>query len=609
MKKTRRITTPRRTSMLAAAALAAIVLSGCGVTIPTIFTQNGMQSLQSDGQTAADPVNLQLAANHLAYVCRASEEFLQQSQQDDVTTDQVFDDVKHNHDHLAPTAQQQKPQLESQTDELTQMIKLSGSDLHNNVQILAILSEPALPGTQTIKQKFLASATSQQKLKQNLQKVAVQKVATELRTHAVVVDQDSKAVEKTVGQAGSAGVLRGAKQQFAEQTTGIEQLEVASQKAVDRLIKAQQIAESKKSAVLNRREQRLEKFRQAVANASKLEQQKAAQKLVSKLSKAEQEEKIKKYVAKYDKLQKLEQNKSAAIKVVREEKKATVAAEVMVKVAQVAKKSPEVVVEAAKVLKTAEKSHVVGVDHKSPAKFAVVATDRTDIDKKQQVATKTLSPTEMVTQIVTFVNAASEQADSDQGTQEVASKPSSEQDVVLDGQQIAGVSVDIKKQLSPEVTENAEDDSIKENSRNLEEVVTVATTPSKIAQIVDQVVAAEQQSPANITGSNQVTPHGMNIFQEDISAFKSWRFAVQVAAIYEDNATEDLVGDLSSKGYSPIVWEAEDHKGKRFRRIWIGLYRSGALARKAQEYYTKNENKQAFITPITWDIIDKPNSL
>ncbi|MBF0454404.1 MAG: SPOR domain-containing protein [Magnetococcales bacterium] len=90
------------------------------------------------------------------------------------------------------------------------------------------------------------------------------------------------------------------------------------------------------------------------------------------------------------------------------------------------------------------------------------------------------------------------------------------------------------------------------------------------------------------------------LLQKDLTALEPWRFAVQVAAIYEEEAANDLVAKLSKKGYSPVVWEAEDSKGRQFKRIWIGLYQDSKRAKNAQKYYRDHENKAAFITNVSW---------
>ena len=95
----------------------------------------------------------------------------------------------------------------------------------------------------------------------------------------------------------------------------------------------------------------------------------------------------------------------------------------------------------------------------------------------------------------------------------------------------------------------------------------------------------------------------MKIFQKDMSALQTWRYAVQVAAIYGEDSADDLVEYLSNKGYSPVIWESEDKRGNKFQRIWIGLYQDGKRAQKAREYYKTHENKHAFVTPVAWETL------
>ncbi|MBF0358497.1 MAG: SPOR domain-containing protein [Magnetococcales bacterium] len=74
-----------------------------------------------------------------------------------------------------------------------------------------------------------------------------------------------------------------------------------------------------------------------------------------------------------------------------------------------------------------------------------------------------------------------------------------------------------------------------------------------------------------------------------------WRYAVQVAAVYEKGLIVELLEQLHKKGYSTFVWESKDKSGKKMQRVWIGLYKSFVKAKKVQEFYSKQESKPAFI--------------
>ncbi|MBF0447456.1 MAG: SPOR domain-containing protein [Magnetococcales bacterium] len=108
------------------------------------------------------------------------------------------------------------------------------------------------------------------------------------------------------------------------------------------------------------------------------------------------------------------------------------------------------------------------------------------------------------------------------------------------------------------------------------------------------------QEPVSV-GSVLPENREMSLFKNDLASMGSWRYAVQVAALYKNDSSENLVEELANKGYSPVIWESEDYSGKRFHRIWIGLYSDSAQAKLAQDYYKIHEKKPAFITPISWN--------
>jgi cell division septation protein DedD len=110
-----------------------------------------------------------------------------------------------------------------------------------------------------------------------------------------------------------------------------------------------------------------------------------------------------------------------------------------------------------------------------------------------------------------------------------------------------------------------------------------------VARMVDERV---KNSAAAKPGSDKVKVHQKNLY-----ALKSWRYAVQVAAVYDKSVAAELVDNLSGKGYSPLIWESTDKKGKKFQRVWIGFYSSFKQAKKVQEFYSKQESRPAFIVP------------
>ena len=136
-------------------------------------------------------------------------------------------------------------------------------------------------------------------------------------------------------------------------------------------------------------------------------------------------------------------------------------------------------------------------------------------------------------------------------------------------------------------------------------VVGSAENLGKDQKIVQKPEPKGINTGMEIVRTVQVAQEEMHIFKKDLSALQSWRYAVQVAAVYGGSSTDDLVDYLSNKGYSPIIWESEDKKGRKFQRIWIGLYQEKEQARAAREYYNKHEKKQAFVTPVAWDAIDR----
>ncbi|MBF0358916.1 MAG: SPOR domain-containing protein [Magnetococcales bacterium] len=144
------------------------------------------------------------------------------------------------------------------------------------------------------------------------------------------------------------------------------------------------------------------------------------------------------------------------------------------------------------------------------------------------------------------------------------------------------------------------------------EVKEAPAIPEKIDLLEETsaLIEPEQQvEELDVVRTIKVDNKQLPVFQKDLSALQSWRYAVQVAAIYGEDLADDLVDYLSNKGYSPVIWESEDNKGRRFHRIWIGLYQDSERATKAREYYKTHENKHAFVTPVAWDSVEQSNNL
>ena len=118
-----------------------------------------------------------------------------------------------------------------------------------------------------------------------------------------------------------------------------------------------------------------------------------------------------------------------------------------------------------------------------------------------------------------------------------------------------------------------------------------------------------QERGSKVVRTVQVAHKEMKIFEKDLTTLQSWRYAVQVAAVFGGNSSDNLVDHLSEKGYSPIIWESEDSRGRKFQRIWIGLYQNSEKAKEAREYYKKRENKQAFVTPVAWGEIYQASNM
>jgi cell division septation protein DedD len=146
----------------------------------------------------------------------------------------------------------------------------------------------------------------------------------------------------------------------------------------------------------------------------------------------------------------------------------------------------------------------------------------------------------------------------------------------------------------------------------------IAIVPEKIVnnaviletnQVVTYKAKEEPLKKLKVLRTVKVAEKKLKVFKKDLTILQSWRYAVQVAAIYGEDLADDLVDYLASKGYSPVIWESEDKKGNRFQRIWIGLYQNSEKADKAREYYTKHENKQAFVTTVAWDSMDQSSKL
>ncbi|MBF0383246.1 MAG: SPOR domain-containing protein [Magnetococcales bacterium] len=132
----------------------------------------------------------------------------------------------------------------------------------------------------------------------------------------------------------------------------------------------------------------------------------------------------------------------------------------------------------------------------------------------------------------------------------------------------------------------------------------VLSTPKTVVQLEE-----EPLQELKVVRTVKVAEKKLKVFKKDLTALQSWRYAVQVAAIYGEDLADELVDYLASKGYSPVIWESEDKRGNKFQRIWIGLYQNSEKAEMAREYYTKHENKQAFVTTVAWDSIDQSNNL
>ncbi len=142
-------------------------------------------------------------------------------------------------------------------------------------------------------------------------------------------------------------------------------------------------------------------------------------------------------------------------------------------------------------------------------------------------------------------------------------------------------------------------------------VAEVAAAEAAAVQVAVAEIAASGGAAESAAAGDEIVKtvrtsnrEEMHIFKKDLTALQSFRYAVQVAAIYGDEAADELVDYLSNKGYSPVIWESEDKKGRRFQRIWIGLYQDGERALKAREYYRTHEKKHAFVTPVAWDSVD-----
>jgi cell division septation protein DedD len=145
----------------------------------------------------------------------------------------------------------------------------------------------------------------------------------------------------------------------------------------------------------------------------------------------------------------------------------------------------------------------------------------------------------------------------------------------------------------------------------------IAIVPEKILKYdnmetklaVTQEAKEEPLKELKVLRTVKVAEKKLKVFKKDLTILQTWRYAVQVAAIYGEDLADDLVDYLASKGYSPVIWESEDKKGNKFQRIWIGLYQNSEKADMAREYYTKHENKQAFVTTVAWDTVDQSSTL
>ncbi len=110
---------------------------------------------------------------------------------------------------------------------------------------------------------------------------------------------------------------------------------------------------------------------------------------------------------------------------------------------------------------------------------------------------------------------------------------------------------------------------------------------------MDEEKDAAQADAPRKTESAKRTP----IKQKDPYFQKPWSYAVQVAAVYEQAVADRVTAYLVKTGFPPLIWESLDKNGRKFKRIWIGVFQDIKRAKEVMEQYRLQENRPAFIVP------------